>query len=34
MIKKANGFILLYHTAAKDDIAKQPKAAKCFAGAK
>lgn len=34
MMKKANKFILLYHTAAKDDIAKRPKAAKCFAGAK
>ena len=30
MIKKANKFILLYHTAAKDDIAKRPKAAKMF----
>lgn len=34
MIKKANKFILLYHTAAKDDIAKQPKAAKMFCGGK
>lgn len=34
MIKKANKFILLYHTAAKDDIAKRPKLQKCFAGAK
>ena len=34
MIKKANEFILLYHTAAKDDIAKQPKAAKMFCGGK
>ncbi|WP_223384651.1 hypothetical protein [Faecalibacterium prausnitzii] len=32
--KKANKFILLYHTAAKDDIAKQPKAAKMFCGGK
>ena len=34
MIKKANKFILLYHTAAKDDIAKRPKAAKMFCGGK
>ena len=34
MIKKANRFILLYHTAAKDDIAKRPKAAKMFCGGK
>jgi transketolase len=32
MMKKANKFILLYHTAAKDDIAKRPKAAKMFCG--
>ena len=34
MIKKANKFILLYHTAAKDDIERGQKLQKCFAGAK
>ena len=34
MIKKANKLILLYHTAAKDDIAKRSKAAKMFCGGK
>ena len=34
MMKKANEFILLYHTAAKDDITKRPKAAKMFCGGK
>lgn len=34
MMKKANKFILLYHTAAKDDIAKRSKAAKMFCGGK